>query len=158
MASPGAFATSLLFWNLSHLLDALGDRNSVLNELLHFLPWIWLLLLNPLIYKKVFLLLSFALENKMFCFDKRWCFKVGGMFSKIKLDGGSIMAMMVQHWKRCTSTRYQTLGEMIKLRSGGWLAREESLGVVSPSKSIKDRLDVGLMIEDLLTGRMPHHG
>jgi hypothetical protein len=33
-----------------------------------------------------------------------------------------------------------------------------SLGVVSPSESIKDRTDVGLMIEDLLTGHMPHHG
>jgi hypothetical protein len=29
---------------------------------------------------------------------------------------------------------------------------------VSPSESIKDRLDVGLMIEDLLTGRVPRHG
>jgi hypothetical protein len=29
---------------------------------------------------------------------------------------------------------------------------------VSPSESIKDLLDVGLMIEDLLTGHMPHHG
>jgi hypothetical protein len=29
---------------------------------------------------------------------------------------------------------------------------------VSPSVSIKDRADVGLMIEDLLTGHMPHHG
>jgi hypothetical protein len=48
--------------------------------------------------------------------------------------------------------------EMIKLRPGGWLAREESLGVVSPSESIKDRLDVGLMIKDLLTGHMPHNG
>jgi hypothetical protein len=48
--------------------------------------------------------------------------------------------------------------EMIKLRSGRWLAREESLGVVSPSVSIKDRVNVGLMIEDLLTGHMPHHG
>jgi hypothetical protein len=47
---------------------------------------------------------------------------------------------------------------MIKLRLGGWLAREESLGVVSPSESIKDRVDVGLMIEDLLTGHMPRHG
>jgi hypothetical protein len=47
--------------------------------------------------------------------------------------------------------------EMIKLRPSGWLAREESLGVVFPSESIKDRLDVGLMIEDLLTGHMPHH-
>jgi hypothetical protein len=28
---------------------------------------------------------------------------------------------------------------------------------VSPSESIKDRLDVGLMIEDLLTGHMHHH-
>jgi hypothetical protein len=29
---------------------------------------------------------------------------------------------------------------------------------VSPSESIKDRADVGLIIEDLLTGHMPHHG
>jgi hypothetical protein len=29
---------------------------------------------------------------------------------------------------------------------------------VSPSESIKDRDDVGLLIEDLLTGHMPHHG
>jgi hypothetical protein len=29
---------------------------------------------------------------------------------------------------------------------------------VSPCESIKDRLDVGLMIEDLLAGHMPHHG
>jgi hypothetical protein len=35
---------------------------------------------------------------------------------------------------------------------------KESLGVVSPSESIKDRVDVGLMIEDPLTGHMPHHG
>jgi hypothetical protein len=35
---------------------------------------------------------------------------------------------------------------------------EKSLGVVSPSESIKDRLDVGLLIEDLSTGHMPHHG
>jgi hypothetical protein len=47
--------------------------------------------------------------------------------------------------------------EMIKLRSGGRLAREESLGIVSPSESIKDRVDVGLMIEDPLIGHMPHH-
>jgi hypothetical protein len=48
--------------------------------------------------------------------------------------------------------------EMIKLKPGGWLAWEESLGVVSPSVLIKDRVDVGLLIEDLLTGHMPHHG
>jgi hypothetical protein len=29
---------------------------------------------------------------------------------------------------------------------------------VSPSESIKDLLDVGLMIEDSLTGHMPRHG
>ena len=48
--------------------------------------------------------------------------------------------------------------KMIKLRPGGWLAREESLDVVFPLESIKDRVDVGLMIEDLLTGQMSHHG
>jgi hypothetical protein len=29
---------------------------------------------------------------------------------------------------------------------------------VSPSESVKVRVDVGLMTEDLLTGHMPHHG
>jgi hypothetical protein len=29
---------------------------------------------------------------------------------------------------------------------------------VSLSESIKDLVDVGLMIEDLLSGHMPHHG
>jgi hypothetical protein len=29
---------------------------------------------------------------------------------------------------------------------------------VSPSESIKDCVDVGFMIEDLLTGHMPRHG
>jgi hypothetical protein len=29
---------------------------------------------------------------------------------------------------------------------------------VSPSESIKDRVNVGLMIEDLSTGHVPHHG
>jgi hypothetical protein len=48
--------------------------------------------------------------------------------------------------------------KIIELRPGGWLAREESLSVVSLSESIKDLLDVGLMIENLLTGHMPHHG
>jgi hypothetical protein len=95
----------------------------------------------------------------MFCFDKRWCFKVGGRFSKIKLDGGSIMAMMGSTSKKMYLCQVPNFGfEMIKLRPGGWLVREESLDLVSPSESIKDLLDVGLMIEDLLTGHMPHHG
>jgi hypothetical protein len=33
-----------------------------------------------------------------------------------------------------------------------------SLDIVSPSESIKDHTDVGLMIEDILTGHMPRHG
>jgi hypothetical protein len=40
----------------------------------------------------------------------------------------------------------------------GDLHEKESLGVVSPSESIKDLVDVGLMIEDPLTGHMPRHG
>jgi hypothetical protein len=47
---------------------------------------------------------------------------------------------------------------MIKTRLGGLLAREGSLSVVSPSESIKDHIDVGLMIEDLLTSHMPRRG
>jgi hypothetical protein len=47
---------------------------------------------------------------------------------------------------------------MIKTRPGEWLAPEGSLGVVPPSESIKDHTNVGLLIEDLLTGHMPHHG
>jgi hypothetical protein len=76
-ASPGAFATSLLFWNLSHLLDALGDRSYVLNQLLHFLSWIWLLLLKSLFYKKVFLMLSFALEKQNVLFWQKMMLQSG---------------------------------------------------------------------------------
>jgi hypothetical protein len=35
---------------------------------------------------------------------------VGGVFSKIKFDGGSIMVMMGSTSERYTSARYQTLG------------------------------------------------
>jgi hypothetical protein len=82
-----------------------------------------------------------------------------GCFSKTKLDGGSIMAMMGSTSDKMYLWQVPNFGfEMIKLRPGGWLAREENLGVVSPSESIKDRADVGLMTEDPLTGHMPHHG
>ena len=85
--------------------------------------------------------------------------KVGGLFSKIKLDGGSIMAVMGSTLEKMYLCQVPSFWvKMIKLRPGGWLAREESLGVVSPSESIKDLVDVGLMIEDPLTGHMPHHG
>jgi hypothetical protein len=81
------------------------------------------------------------------------------MFSKIKLAGGSIMAVMGSTSEKMYVCQVPNFGfEMIKLRPGGWLAREKSLGVVSPSKSLKDRVDVGLLTEDPLTGHMPHHG
>jgi hypothetical protein len=44
------------------------------------------------------------------------------------------------------------------MRPGRRLAREGSLGVVSRSESLKDRVDVGLLTEDPLTGHMPRHG
>ena len=85
--------------------------------------------------------------------------KVGGLFSKIKLDGESITAVMDSTSKKMYLCQVPSFWvEMIKLRPGGWLAREESLGVVSPSESIKDLVDVGLMTEDPLTGHMPRHG
>jgi hypothetical protein len=121
---------------------------------LNLITFLWIPVLQ-----KVFLMLSPTLENKMFCFHKRWCGKVGGMLSKIKLDGGSIMAMMGSSSEKMYLCQVPNFGfEMIKLRLGAWLAREESLGVVSPSESIKDRLDVGLLIEDPLTGHMPRRG
>ena len=81
------------------------------------------------------------------------------MFSKIKLDGESVKGLDgFNIGKDVPLPGTMFLGLMIKLRPGGWLAREGSLGVVSPSESIKDRVDVGLPIEDLLTGHMPHHG
>jgi hypothetical protein len=81
------------------------------------------------------------------------------MFSKIKLDGGSIRDLMGSTSEKMYLCQVPNFGfEMIKLRPGGRLAREESLGVVSPSESINDRVDVGLLTEDPLTGHMPHHG
>jgi hypothetical protein len=104
-------------------------------------------------------MLSFALEKQNVLFWQKMMLQVGEMFSKIKLDGGSIMAMMGSTLEKMYLCQVPNFGfEMIKLRPGGWLAREETLGVVSPSESIKDLLDVGLMIEDLLAGHMPHHG
>jgi hypothetical protein len=126
---------------------------------MHFLHWIWLLLLNPLFFKKVFLMLSFALEKQNVLFWQKMMLQVGGMFSKIKLDGGSIMVVIGSTSKKMYHCQVPNFGfEMLKLRPGGWLAREESLGVVSPSESIKDLVDVGFMIEDPLTGHMPRHG
>jgi hypothetical protein len=77
----------------------------------------------------------------------------------MKLDGGSIMAVMGSTSEKMYLCQVPNFGfEMIKLRPGGSLAREESLSVVFPSESIKDLIDVGLLTEDPLTGHMPHHG
>ena len=104
-------------------------------------------------------MLSFALEKQNVLFWQKMMLQVDGMFSKIKLDGGSIMAMMGSTSKKMYLCQVPNFGfEKIKLRPGGWLAREESLGVVSPSELIKDRADVGLLTEDTLTGHMPRHG
>jgi hypothetical protein len=82
------------------------------------------------------------------------------MFSKIKLDGRSIMAVMGSTSEKmylCQVANFGVLND--KVETGRvTCTRRESLGVVSPSESIKDHLDVGLLIEDLLTGHMPHHG
>jgi hypothetical protein len=104
-------------------------------------------------------MLRFALEKQNVLFWQKMILQVGGMFSKIKLDGGSIMAVMGSTSEKMYLWQVPNFGfEMRKLSPGKWLAREESLGVVSPSESIKYCLDVGLMIEDPLTGHMPHHG
>jgi hypothetical protein len=78
------------------------------------------------------------------------------MFSKIKLDDGSIMALMGSTSEKMYLCQVPDFGlKIIKLRPGGRLAREESLGVVSPSESIKDHLDVGLMIDvSFASGRL----
>jgi hypothetical protein len=50
--------------------------------------------LIPILLKS-FLMLSFALENKMFCFKQKMMLHMGWeFFSKKRLDGESIMAMM----------------------------------------------------------------
>jgi hypothetical protein len=56
----------------------------------------------------------------MFCFTKDDVAKVGGMFSKIKLDGGSIMAVMGSTSEKMYRCQVPNFGfEMIKLRPGG---------------------------------------
>jgi hypothetical protein len=120
----------------------------------------WFPFLDHLFYEKVFLMLSLALEKQNVLFSTKDDASSGkGWFSKIKLDGGSIMAVMGSTSEKMYLCQVPNFGlEMIKLRPGGCLAREESLGVVSPPESIKDLVDVGLLTENPLTGHMPQHG
>ena len=84
---------------------------------------------------------------------------MGGLFSKIKLDGESITAMMDSTSEKMYLCQVPTFGvKRLSWDRAGDLHEKESLGVVSPSESIKDRLDVGLLTEDPLTGHMPRHG
>jgi hypothetical protein len=62
---------------------------------MHFLPWNCLPFLDYLFYEKVFMMLSLALEKQNVLFLTKDDASSGmEWFSKIKLDGGSIMAMM----------------------------------------------------------------
>jgi hypothetical protein len=70
-------------------------------------------------YKKIFML-SLALEKQNVLFTKDDVAKVGGIFSKIKLDGGSIMAVMGSTSEKMYLYQVPNFGfEMIKLRPGG---------------------------------------
>jgi hypothetical protein len=55
-------------------------------------------------------MLSLAVENKMFCFEKGDASHWMGIFTKKRLDGESIMAVMGSTSEMGTSVRYQTLG------------------------------------------------
>jgi hypothetical protein len=104
-------------------------------------------------------MLRFTLEKQNVLFWQKMMLQSGWDVFKNKTYGGSIMAMMGSTSEKMYLCQVPNFGfEMIKLRLGGWLAREESLGVVSPSELIKDLVDVGLLTEDPLTGHMPRHG
>ena len=85
--------------------------------------------------------------------------KVKGLFSNIKLDGESITAVMDSTSEKMYLCQVPTFGvKWLSWDRADDLHEKESLGVVSPSESIKDLVDVGLMIEDPLTSHMPRHG
>jgi hypothetical protein len=65
-------------------------------------------------------MLSFVLEKQKSFVLTKMMLQVGGMFSKIKLDGGSIMAMMGSTSEKMYLCQVPNFGfEMIKLRPGG---------------------------------------
>jgi hypothetical protein len=104
-------------------------------------------------------MLSFALEKKMFCLKQKVMLHMGWEFFKEKTwwwihhgrDGFNI-------WKDVplSGTKLWVVND--KDETGQVTCTRGILSVVSLSKSIKDETSVGLMIEDLLTGHMPHHG
>jgi hypothetical protein len=71
-------------------------------------------------YKKVFLMLIFALEKQNLLFYQKVMLQSGWDVFKIKLDGGSIMAVMGSTSEKMYLCQVPNFGfEMIKLRSGG---------------------------------------
>jgi hypothetical protein len=69
------------------------------------------------------------------------------------------MAMMGPTSEKMYLCQVPTFGvKWLSWDRAGDLHEKESLGVVSPSESIKGRLDVSLLTEDPLTGHMPRHG
>jgi hypothetical protein len=85
--------------------------------------------------------------------------KVEGLFSNIKLDGESITAVMDSTSEKMYLCQVPTFGvKCLSWDRAGDLHEKESLGVVSPSESIKGCLDGSLLTEDPLTSHMPHHG
>jgi hypothetical protein len=71
------------------------------------------------VLQKVFLMLSLALAKQNVLFLQKMMCKVEGMFLKIKLDGGSIMAMMGLTSEKMYLCLPNFGFEMIKLRPGG---------------------------------------
>jgi hypothetical protein len=61
--------------------------------------------------KRIFMMRSFALENKMICFEKgdasHW---MANFYKQKTYDGGSIIVVMGSTSEKCTSVWYQTLG------------------------------------------------
>jgi hypothetical protein len=76
--------------------------------------------LETLFLQKGFSMLSIALEKQNVLFLQKMFGKVGGLFSKIKLDGESITAVMDSTSEKMYPSQVPSFWvKMIKLRPGG---------------------------------------
>jgi hypothetical protein len=104
-------------------------------------------------------MLSITLEKEKDLFYKRCLAKWEGCFQNKNLMVNLSKALMDSTSEKMYLCQVPTFGvKWLSWDRAGDLNEKESLGVVSPSESIKDLVDVGLMIEDPLTGHMPRHG
>ena len=78
----------------------------------------WLPFLDHLFYENVFLMLSLALEKQMFVLTKNDASSGMGCYQKYNWMVDRSWPWWVQHRKRCTSDRYQTLGWNDKAETG----------------------------------------